>query len=433
MYVRSYDDALAGPGLLHDFFAVLGNDAELMPAPQVDTTPVNPSVQSRYVDLLRAVNSFPEITNFDKTQISLILSRAATANTKETLLDNRSLSFIDEQFATQNAAIARRYMQGATERFSNPEPNASRTLVVPAIDMDLARNLLSQLAFSEYRHHRTGTLAGDRDTTFGVIATRNDSPQQTREFVNYHLNTGASHLVLFFDLPGDPAITEYEDSRQVTCVSCCEEHWQRLLGRQPRDALERVRVNSDFGRRILADHGVDWVIYLDADELLTVRRDSIRRIIGGLKPNLQVLHVCPIAVIQQARLSAKRCFRAASYQRFKPRVSHYLQAAQKLLLGRAGKRLQECIFGPFEGRAFVRSNIRVDYVTSLTRIRRSSTPFHNPWCSSRSICCDTVAFVARAGGRRPGAEGLPRLLQRIRVSSQDPNPGVPRRACRTMI
>jgi hypothetical protein len=106
---------------------------------------------------------------------------------------------------------------------------------------------------------------------------------------------------------------------------------------------------------------VDWVIYLDADELLTVRRDSIRRIIGGLKPNLQVLHVCAIAVIQQSWLSAKRCFRAASYQRFKLRVSRYLQAAKKLLLGRAGKRLQECIFGPFEGRAFVRSNIRVDY------------------------------------------------------------------------
>lgn len=39
---------------------------------------------------------------------------------------------------------------------------------------------------------------------FGIVSTIRENPKQTKEFIDYHLNIGAFHIVVCFDDPEDP-------------------------------------------------------------------------------------------------------------------------------------------------------------------------------------------------------------------------------------
>lgn len=101
-----------------------------------------------------------------------------------------------------------------------------------------------------------------------IVATIRASLRESLSFVNYHLNIGIDHLVLFFDAPEDEAIETLKSNERVTCIPC-DTSFRQANGASPTDSIETRQIrNANLGLKILRDLGFDWIIHMDVDELL---------------------------------------------------------------------------------------------------------------------------------------------------------------------
>lgn len=103
--------------------------------------------------------------------------------------------------------------------------------------------------------------------SWGIITTLKGPVDQTLHFVNYHLNIGAKHIVLYFDDPQDPAINALNSNSSVSCISCTSEHWKMLSLPDP-DLDKKILGNMKHAVPILKEKGIEWAICIDSDELL---------------------------------------------------------------------------------------------------------------------------------------------------------------------
>jgi hypothetical protein len=103
--------------------------------------------------------------------------------------------------------------------------------------------------------------------SWGVITTLKGSVEQTLDFVNYHLNSGADCIMLYFDDPNDPAINKLSSNERVICTKCTMEHWKKLSLLNP-DLDKKILGNMEHAVPILREKRIDWAICIDSDELL---------------------------------------------------------------------------------------------------------------------------------------------------------------------
>lgn len=226
--------------------------------------------------------------------------------------------------------------------------------------------------------HINASMAG----TFGVVAMMNEAPQQTKEFINYHLNLGASYLVLSFDNPEDPAIAEYEFDSRVICVPCTPSHWKNLIGRQPEALAEKLSACKRFGHQELLRRGVEWTLMIDADELLFAPTD-LCLILQAIPAYVDLIKVRPLESVQHQGMKKEISF-ASRY--FKPlhRSPTILTQIGAMLIY-AGVRdvvrfgyfpHANCwafgFFGHIEGRCFVRCTTEVAEYRSHTVMLKTS-------------------------------------------------------------
>ena len=100
--LRSYDDAIAAPGILTDFLTYLGVKAE---PPLVDqsTRRVNTSLPPSLTDLMRAVNSLPGLAAKHKTVITRSFSECVSQELdKGTLLSDELWKEIAGEYGAIN-------------------------------------------------------------------------------------------------------------------------------------------------------------------------------------------------------------------------------------------------------------------------------------------------------------------------------------------
>lgn len=88
-------------------------------------------------------------------------------------------------------------------------------------------------------------------------------------FAAYHLELGASEVLIYFDDPEDPAADALETCANVRVIRCDETLWQSLGGR-PDQRNIRQRMLLPHARRQL---DVDWFTHIDADEYVVFDRD----------------------------------------------------------------------------------------------------------------------------------------------------------------
>lgn len=98
--------------------------------------------------------------------------------------------------------------------------------------------------------------------TWGTVTTLKENVDIVKRFVAHHKSLGARVMYLYFDDPADPAIEVVRPIEGVIIVKCDENYWK---GRRPDAHQKRQKINANAAYK---SSSVDWLIHLDADELL---------------------------------------------------------------------------------------------------------------------------------------------------------------------
>lgn len=101
---------------------------------------------------------------------------------------------------------------------------------------------------------------------WGVVATVREPSVLVISFACHHLALGAQAVHLFFDAPNDPSARLAAQIPGVYVSVCDLDHW-RSAGFDSPPALQTKRqtVNAN---RVMAESDLDWLLHIDADELL---------------------------------------------------------------------------------------------------------------------------------------------------------------------
>lgn len=118
-----------------------------------------------------------------------------------------------------------------------------------------------------------------------ITSTVRTSYVNLRMFVNYYLNSGVDKIILFFDDPNDESIERLKCLDKVTCVRCRAES-----GAPDRRNIEqRQLTNASAGLEMARNEGMDWIIHVDADELISVPERNVKSYLKRLDTNVDAV------------------------------------------------------------------------------------------------------------------------------------------------
>ncbi|PLX78593.1 MAG: hypothetical protein C0616_14240 [Desulfuromonas sp.] len=103
---------------------------------------------------------------------------------------------------------------------------------------------------------------------FAIISTVKAPGNELAMFVNYHLNIGIDEIILFFDDPDDPYISQFSADPNVTGIPCTSDYWEERGFARPGRIANRQMVNVNHGATIARSKGCNWAIHIDSDELI---------------------------------------------------------------------------------------------------------------------------------------------------------------------
>lgn len=195
--------------------------------------------------------------------------------------------------------------------------------------------------------------------SFGTVTTCRETPKQIREFVNYHLNAGASCIVLYFDDPDDPAIPQFQNESRVLCRPCDEPHWNSILGRRPLSIEEAQISNLKEGSSILRAKGVSWIASIDSDELLYSAK-SIAASLAAAKSDHDVITARPVEAIQHWFMPRKLEFRSRYFRVQRTDADAPAKPVHRRLIGKRENFVKGRLFGHMHGKSVFRAGLPVD-------------------------------------------------------------------------
>ena len=195
---------------------------------------------------------------------------------------------------------------------------------------------------------------------FGVVVTTNETPAQTRGFINFHLNVGAEHIVVCFDNPSDPVMSEYLNHPDVSCICCTTKHWLMLLGRQPDNMQEKQHANLRYGSDMLRRRGIDWIISLDTDELLFPSKSSVQDVLDHCSNEVDFLQVQPKESIQHDGMHHSSPFAARYFKVLPDPRDASPPAEQDCILSTLSELTRNGFFGHTIGKSFFRASSAID-------------------------------------------------------------------------
>jgi len=130
----------------------------------------------------------------------------------------------------------------------------------------------------------------------------------TLDFVRYHLNFGVDLMYLYFDDPNDPALAALADEERVVLQPCDAAHWKHLgLAGTPLSIEQRLRANGKDALRKARARGADWLIHIDADELLHAEVPLVE-VLAAVPARCEVL-LLPLREAVPSRPDHRRPFR----------------------------------------------------------------------------------------------------------------------------
>jgi hypothetical protein len=135
---------------------------------------------------------------------------------------------------------------------------------------------------------------------------------QTLSFVNYHLNIGIDHMFLFFD-ESDRAIEELKNYERVTCFKCDRKHWNKYSKDKDISIEKKQRINSKIALKISIKKEFNWIIHIDSDELIHIKK-NLKSYLSKVKKKFDyvrfpTLEVVPEKIKYNNRLKELKLFK----------------------------------------------------------------------------------------------------------------------------
>ncbi len=199
--------------------------------------------------------------------------------------------------------------------------------------------------------------------SWGIVTTLKGPVEQTLHFVNYHLNVGANHIMLYFDDPFDIAIDQLSSNKKVTCVGCTLDHWDMLNLSNP-DLDKKILGNLKHATPILKEKNIDWAICIDSDELLhslnekNTSNKSISDILCIQNKNIGVISVKSYEAVVTRDQYNNRSFRSKWFK-VQPKDYNFRTLLPYNIFNGSIKGVTNdgFFFGHREGKSFFRTNL----------------------------------------------------------------------------
>ncbi len=181
-------------------------------------------------------------------------------------------------------------------------------------------------------------------STWGTVTTLKEEPSVVKRFVAHHLSIGAHRIFLYFDDPKDPAAEFVSHIEKVTVIKCGNDHWR---GRRPKEHQRRQKQNANAAYRS-AD--VDWLIHIDADELI-YNTCAVSEALDSIPASQNVVH-----------LQVAECFAGTFNGRnvFRYPLPNTVQAKKvgEMVYGEVYPILDGGLLGHTAGKFFVRTGVQ---------------------------------------------------------------------------
>lgn len=177
--------------------------------------------------------------------------------------------------------------------------------------------------------------------TWGVVATVKEDVETIKAFVAHYLSIGASEIHLYFDDPEDPAADIVAGIDRAFVTRCTEAHWS---GKRPKEIEPRQKRNAN---QAYGKCACDWLIHLDADELLW-SSGSIAAALASLDANCLAIRVPPAEMCDKRKKDELTIFRRPLPADRKGR------RIARMVWGDYAQLLESGLFGHAIGKTFVR-------------------------------------------------------------------------------
>ena len=289
--IKSYDDR-ANKNIIVDFFGHLGldvSDQQQFQFPGFN----NPSLPSNLIDVIRRMNRY-KMNREQRSTITNHLFNQLAESTYEVdfkpVITPEQRASMEGKFAPMNQALAKRFNINPSEKlcdFSEPRYH-DREISLSPEQLGEIEQMASEI---DQKNHQMHQLSEDRkdEGRVGVSCLLNEAPLQTEIFVKYHLALGIRRIRLYFDNPLDPMLNHDFGTDRVEAIACSEEFWNEVLGRMPANNAEKLSVCHKHGLNYLNKlEDIDWVINLDADELLYVKPGAS---LASYLPSVMSMHL----------------------------------------------------------------------------------------------------------------------------------------------
>lgn len=143
------------------------------------------------------------------------------------------------------------------------------------------------------------------NTRVALVTTLRNPGPSIASFVKHHLRVGFARIFLFFDDPDDEWIALVPDDERVAVIPCdqhlrdCWADWPEQRAQVDEQVMARQILNAEVALQLARGEGIDWLVHLDADELLDCEA-PIPTILAGVDPvilqitfpNLEVMPEC---------------------------------------------------------------------------------------------------------------------------------------------
>jgi hypothetical protein len=120
--------------------------------------------------------------------------------------------------------------------------------------------------------------------TAAIVTTVRNAGQVIDSFIAYHRAIGFAQLFIFFDDPADPDLARVSAMPGVTAIAhdaALHHAWTKLPGyaeQAPflaREVMARQVLNAGLAMELAREHGIDWLLHIDSDELFLSPSETV--------------------------------------------------------------------------------------------------------------------------------------------------------------
>ncbi|KAA2316157.1 glycosyltransferase family 2 protein [Pseudooceanicola sediminis] len=129
---------------------------------------------------------------------------------------------------------------------------------------------------------------------WGIVSTIRAPARDVLNFAAWHLDLGATRLMLHFDDPDAPVPEALRNHPQIDVVVADQAYWQRIGRRRPTRHQPRQTLNAT--RAYAANTACDWLAHIDVDEFLLCD-GPVAGHLARLAPECQTARLRPIEAL----------------------------------------------------------------------------------------------------------------------------------------